>query len=113
MSLSFHPIADLFPLMGDAELADLANDIRSHGLHQPVVLHSDGSILDGRNRYRACESIGIEPDYETYTGDDPLGYVVSRNLYRRHLDDSQRSVVAAKIATMRLGDNQHSEGLPI
>jgi hypothetical protein len=45
--------------------------------------------------------------------DDPLAFVISKNLKRRHLDESQRAMVAAKLANMMLGDNQHAEGLPI
>lgn len=104
--LAFHPIADVFPLMGEREVAELAEDIREHGQREPIVLHQDGSILDGRNRYRACRIAGVEPECETYAGDDPVSYVVSLNLKRRHLDESQRAMVAAKIANLRHGGDR-------
>jgi N6-adenosine-specific RNA methylase IME4 len=97
MSLPFHPLAELFPLIEGQELLDLAADIKERGLHHPILLHPDGSILDGRNRYRACELVGIEPRYETWDGKGSLlGLVVSLNLQRRHLDKSQRALLAGK-----------------
>lgn len=104
----FHPISEIFPLLEDGELVGLANDIESNGLREAIWLHQDGRILDGRNRYRACELIGVTAHYRTYRGDDPVGFVVSLNLHRRHLTESQRSMVAAKIANLEHGDNQHS-----
>ena len=56
-----------------------------------------------RLSWRACEAAGVEPRTIEYHGDDPLGWVVSLNLHRRHLDESQRSLVAAKIATLPKG----------
>jgi N6-adenosine-specific RNA methylase IME4/ParB-like chromosome segregation protein Spo0J len=98
----FHPLANLFPLTEDDELSTLAEDIRANGLREPVVLF-EGQILDGRNRYCACEAAGVACRFEQYTGDDPIGYVISLNLRRRHLDASQRAMVAAKLATMKQG----------
>src|SRR5215468_6971953 len=108
MTLEFHPLANIFPLMEGEPFDEFMADIREHGLHEPIVLH-EGKIVEGRNRYRACEAAGVQPTFTTYTGDDPLGYVISKNLHRRHLSTSQRAMVAAKLATLKLGDNQHSE----
>jgi N6-adenosine-specific RNA methylase IME4/ParB-like chromosome segregation protein Spo0J len=110
--LAFHPLANIFPLIEGAEFDALVADIAANGLSEAIVLYED-KILDGRNRYRACLKAGVQHRAMRYRGSDPLAFVVSKNLHRRHLDESQRAMVAAKLANLRLGDNQHSEGLPI
>lgn len=97
--MEFHPLANLFPMMMDKELAVLAEDIKTNGQQIPIYL-CDGKILDGRNRFRACEMVEVEPKIEQFTGTDPLAFVVSMNLKRRHLNESQRAMIAAKIANM-------------
>jgi hypothetical protein len=92
-----HPVCALFPRMSDTELADLAEDIRRHGLQAPIVV-LDGQILDGRNRLLACQVAGIEPRFVAWAGNgDPADFVVSANLHRRHLTESQRAMVAVSL----------------
>lgn len=95
IDVQVHPVAALFPMLADDELRELAEDIRQRGLLQPIVLAPDGSILDGRNRYAACQLAGVEPQYVTYEGDDPDGYAWSINVKRRNLTKAQIAIVAA------------------
>jgi hypothetical protein len=97
-----HQYADLFPMLDRLDASTLADAIKTEGLLHPIVL-LDGQILDGRNRYRACQELNIKPKFVEYRGSDPLGFVIAMNLRRRHLTESQRAMVAAKIATLRHG----------
>lgn len=104
-----HPAATLFPMMSDEEYAGLKADIAENGLGECITLWR-GQIIDGRNRLRACEELGVEPEYRSIAGDvDPYKYVISHNMHRRHLSTSQRAMIAAKMASLKLGDNQHSK----
>ena len=91
--MQFHQIANIFPLIQGAEFDELATDITKNGLLEPIVVH-EGKILDGRNRYNACQKAGITPETVTYDGDDPLGHVISLNVHRRHLASDQRAAAA-------------------
>lgn len=99
-----HPAAELFPMMAGADLDALVADIREHGQREPIIVH-DGLILDGRNRFRACQQLGIEPVTVEWdrSGEPPEAFVVSMNLHRRHLNESQRAMIAAKLANIKNG----------
>lgn len=105
-----HPAAELFPMMSDAELSELADDIKENGLLEPVVIH-DGKVLDGRNRLRACEIAGVEPRFENPS--NPVGslviYVLSKNLHRRHLTVSQRGAIAAEVVPLMAEEAQRRQ----
>jgi ParB-like chromosome segregation protein Spo0J len=113
--LEFHPLANIFPLTEGAEFEELiAAPVRRDGVREPIWLY-EGQILDGRNRYRAALAAGVPCPTRPYEGNDALGFVIALNLHRRHLDESQRAMVAAKLATMRQGertDLEPSENLP-
>lgn len=103
MTLRFHPLADVFPLIEGADFDALVVSIKEGGQQSPIVL-LDGAILDGRNRYRACLAAGVEPITRDFDGADPLRFVIDVNMRRRHLNESQRAMIAAKLATLTRGD---------
>ena len=96
MQLDFHPVANIFPLMTGAEYDALVSDIAEHGQHEAIWL-CDGMVLDGRNRLRACNQLGLVPEFREYTGDNPQAFVVSLNLHRRHLTREQRDEVIRQL----------------
>lgn len=101
MTFAFHPVADIFPMMSATEFDALKADIAANGQLEPIWLHTDGSILDGRNRYLACCDLDLNPITHTYAG--PLDtaslvqFVVSLNLKRRHLDSGQKAFIALEV----------------
>jgi hypothetical protein len=96
MDMQFHEAANIFPLLEGDELDQLAESIRDKGLQVDIEIF-EGKIIDGRNRYRACLMAGVEPEYvETELTGSPTDYVMALNLHRRHLNESQRAMVAAK-----------------
>lgn len=107
-NLAFHPLADIFPLLDGQDFAALVADIQQHGVREAIWLYQ-GQLLDGRNRYRACQQLQVECPARLYEGDDATGFVVSMNLRRRHLDESQRGMVANRLATLERGVNQHTK----
>jgi N6-adenosine-specific RNA methylase IME4 len=154
--LPVHPAAELFPLMSEAELRELGEDIKTNGLQVPITLLYTGTspagtsperkdctkyaLLDGRNRLDAMELVGAQfklvwkkgrsdwswqlfsdevalpvlPVESLLHCDEPVSHVISLNLKRRHLDESQRAMVAAKVATLGHGQRQSGKfaGVP-
>jgi hypothetical protein len=99
--MNFHPISNIFHVLPKAELDSLAADIKANGLQDPIWLY-EGQILDGRNRWKACELAGVEPKTREFNGDkrEALRFVWSRNRHRRHLDPGQVAVAEAKRAKL-------------
>jgi N6-adenosine-specific RNA methylase IME4 len=102
--MEFHEVANIFPMMSGEEFESLKADIQNNGLHEPIWTH-DSKIIDGRNRYQACLAVHVEPRFREWDGNGSLvAFVVSLNLHRRHLNESQRGMVAARLANMQVGN---------
>jgi hypothetical protein len=102
--LRVHPVAALFPMMSDAELEDLAADIKVNGLVLPITLGDwkengediTGGIIDGRNRLRACQIAEVDPKFTQFTGPDLVGFINACNLSRRNLSVGQMAMIIAQ-----------------
>jgi len=94
--LPVHPAAAVFPMLPDDELDELAADIKANGLAHALAV-KDGVLIDGRNRREACRRAGVEPHVEELNGVDPVAYVLSSNIARRHLTKGQRAMSVAML----------------
>jgi ParB-like chromosome segregation protein Spo0J len=101
--MQFHEVANIFPMMSELEFSELKDSIKTHGVREPALV-VDGMIADGRNRWRACEALGIACPTVQYDpavhGDSLIQYVLDKNLRRRQLTVSQRAVVATNALPM-------------
>jgi ParB-like chromosome segregation protein Spo0J len=94
VKLPLHPLCKIFPRLVGAKFEELKADIKANGLRHAIVTHQ-GMILDGGNRYAACIEVGVQPLINDYTGSDPVAYVLSANLHRRHLSLGQQAAIVA------------------
>jgi ParB-like chromosome segregation protein Spo0J len=84
-------------MVDDEAAASLAADIKANGLVEPGWLMPDGTLLDGRNRWRACVLAGVEMRWRIYDGGDPITFVMSLNLQRRHLSAGQKAAIGLEV----------------
>ncbi len=148
LDIPAHPIADIFPMLEGDAFDQIAEDIRERGLREPIItfegkildgrnryralckLAETGAKLGpgwGARAGETADHIMVDLDhglnrlirgYFVDRSGDPLAFVISKNLRRRHLDDDQRAMVAARIANLSRGrpkkvdpENPHGRGL--
>jgi hypothetical protein len=118
--LPIHPAADMFPLLKETDpdaRRKLGDDIKKQGVLEPIAL-LDGKLLDGRNRLDAMELADINlisvhvdtgiaeidwtniPFKNLPTGTDPVAYVISANIRRRHLKPEETEPLIEKLLKM-------------
>jgi ParB-like chromosome segregation protein Spo0J len=102
-NIEIHPAAEVFPMLPEGELQELAADIKENGLRESLKT-SNGFLIDGRNRLAACEIAGVEPRMEELNGStDPVAYILSVNINRRHMTRVQRAVAIAMVVPKNPG----------
>lgn len=84
-----HPLADSFPMIEGPEYEAFKADVEKNGQREPILVSPDGTLLDGRNRIKACEELGIEPKIKLEK-DDPKKVILALNVHRRHMTKDQR-----------------------
>jgi hypothetical protein len=119
LPVDVHPAANIFPMMAADEFEGLKSDIRANGVREPLTMWK-GHLIDGRNRMAACIDLSIDWHAhlcELDSDEDPVAYVISHNLHRRHLGPGQKAMVADKIrayydqqAKQRMSDGGKSAG---
>jgi len=99
--IPIHPAAECFRLMREDELNSLAADIAEHGQRDAITLGrvkgKEVGIVDGRNRYRACQIASIEPHFITvdFKDDEEVrAFVVSRS-ERRNVTKGEHAMALA------------------
>jgi hypothetical protein len=108
--VSIHDVANIFPLMSDDEFTALIQDIKENGQREPIWLH-ENKIIDGRNRYKACCELGIQPKYAQWNSEGSLvAFVMSQNLHRRHLTSSQKAVIALEVERFLADEAKKRQG---
>ena len=112
--LERHPLSAVWGDMPDAEFEALVEDVRIHGVRQPIALY-EGKVVDGWHRIQAAIRAGLH-DVETFKiedspeGDDPAGFVIAANAFRRHLTPGDRARIILDLRghdSAPVGTNQH------
>jgi ParB-like chromosome segregation protein Spo0J len=114
IKLEIHPLAEKLPPMNKEDFEHLKESIKDQGLLVPIVLCDHNGtlkVLEGRNRFNACKEAKVyrfkPEDFVEYTGNSPFEFVLSSNLDRRQLNDSQRAILAAENVDADFGYNQY------
>lgn len=76
--MEFHPLTDGLKRAKEGDLLLLAEDIKKHGQKDDIILF-EGKVIDGRERFDACQIAGVEPRFREGTPDDMVSVILRKN----------------------------------
>ena len=100
MSLAAHPLSAYSGKMDRRTFEALIDSI-SESPDPPEVVVYQGQVLDSSWVLKACAAAGVTPKVVEYTGDDPIRFLIQRNLLRRHLTSGQRAMSVVSLCGWR------------
>ena len=108
-----HPAAEIVPMMEAEQYIALVEDVRANGFLNPVKVTKDNLVIDGRNRLCASIDAFLDVPIEEYNPADPVQYIVSENVRRRHLTVGQRAMIGTSIEEYYAADAKRRQGVKV
>jgi len=98
--LVYKEYENLVPPLSPEDYNSLKESIKNNEQWLPILVNSDGVILDGHHRYRICQELGKEPKTSVVKFSSTLEetiFVGECNLKRRQLTSLQRIALVVKL----------------
>lgn len=107
MAYKQHPLSAAFPAMSAEDFQGLKDSIENIGVQNPITIF-EGMVVDGWNRYKAANDLGMECPAVELGDVDPREFVLAQNKTRRHVTQAQLAMATTAVyAWKAVGSNQH------
>ncbi len=103
-----HPLLETIPGWENTDdFRALVEDVREHGIRQPVVCTPDLEIIDGKHRWLAARECGAEVPF-TVSTEAPQSVIVYSLLERRHCTKGARAYLVWPLIAPTVESNKQA-----
>ena len=106
----------LNPILNNLDYESLRTSIERYGMETPITILSDGTILDGHNRYKIWRELGRDEGKikhvvkEFQTEYEIKKYILETSLTRRNLNTAQRIEQVFKLEELEKANAKERQG---
>jgi len=104
----FHELSDIIPVPSQEDYDNLKSSIQNLGFKAEMgsIWLLDGKILQGRQRYKACLELNIEPKFKEFSEEYPdkvkdnkfiTKWICAQDLSRRQLSDEDKYTLMRRL----------------